>query len=685
MTVPPLPEGFFLDLPDQPEASSVPPLPPGFELEPTGETVPSGVSGAGMSEPDQPPQTAGASFAEREMRGLGLGARSVLQGAGGLIGAIGGDAFNKVLPGDQPSYRDAAGALADRIGLPAPQNSRERVLGDVGEALAGTGLTMGVGGGVNALARMGPQVAAQAPNRLASLLTAQPGLQTVSTATGAGAAAMTRESGGTQGEQLAAGLIGGLAPGVGGAGAAATLRGAVRGRSGDQMQRTIADFNALGTTPSVGQASQNRAVQGLENLLGGAPTSSGVVNRFAEQQADDIGQGLQRLANTTSPNASAERAGRAVERGIETFRGNARAQQRALYWQADQLIPDATPVNIQNTWRQIVDLTTPQPGAAATTGAMVPARIAELRQNLAADVAANGGTLPYSALRAIRTQIGEQISDFSMTPDSPTRQLRQLYGALSRDLEQAAQTMGPDAERAARRANNYTRTLNGRLEQVERVVDKNGGPEAIYTAAMSGTRDGGTTLRSVMQSLPPDGQRAVTAAVIKRMGMASAGAQDAAGDVFSANTFLTNWNRVSPEAKRALFDRYGPQYTRDVDRLARVADNIKTGSRVLANPSGTANRAAALTYGASLVGSMFTGGTGLLVAGGAGANVAARVLTNPRAVGFLARATQMPESAIVASVRDLGRQAEASGDPDLADLASLLQEAQAQQNQRANN
>ncbi len=73
------------------------------------------------------------------------------------------------------------------------------------------------------------------------------------------------------------------------------------------------------------------------------------------------------------------------------------------------------------------------------------------------------------------------------------------------------------------------------------MVEKNGGPEKVFQAAMSGTKDGATTLRAVMRSLPEDGQKAVSAAVIKRMGLANPGAQNAAGDAFSPNTFLTNW------------------------------------------------------------------------------------------------------------------------------------------------
>lgn len=628
------------------------------------------------------------SFLEREGRGLALGARSVMQGAGGLIGALGGDAFNayvvnpieralhkpttaELVSGQSSApvarpYREIAGNLADKAGLPQPQTARERVVGDVGEALTGTALTMGTG------AALGPT------NRLGQFLTAQPGLQAVSTATGAGAAGVTREQGGTQGQQLAAGLAGGLGPGLAGAGAAATTRGLVRGRSGEAMQQTIDDFRAVGATPSVGQASGNWLLQGGENLLSGAPTSAGVMNRFAERQAGDIGEGLQSTAEGIARNASGERAGRSIERGIDTFAKNARAQQRALYWQADRFIPEQTPVPTSNTWQSLVAMTTPTPGATATTGALVSPKVIQLRDNLMQDLAAGNGRLPYSALKAVRTQIGEQISDFSLTPDAPTRQLRQIYGALSRDMEAAAKAQGPEAERAARRANNYTRVLSDRLEQVQRIVDKNGGPERIFTAAMTGTRDGGTTLRSVMQSLPKEGQEMVTGAVIKRMGLANPGQQDAAGDAFNAATFLTNWNKVSPEAKRALFDRHGPQFSASMDRIARVADNIKQGSKVFANPSGTANRGAAITYGAGLVASLFdpSGATMTgLVGGGIAANAAARMLTNPSVVRRLAQATELPIGSIPAFINAVRVEGEKNEDEDLLQLAGQLQQS----------
>lgn len=616
-------------------------------------------------------------------RDLAFSARSTLQGAAGLLGAVGGDAFNNYIVNpvaravgaqEVRPYREEAVALADRIGLPKAQTSSDRVLGDVGEALTGTGLTLGIGGGINALASLGRGAAPAATNQLANLLTAQPGLQAVSTAAGTGASSSVRESGGSQGQQLAAGLLGGLAPGAARAGVGAAARGVVRGTSGEQMRNRLADFQALGATPSVGQASGNRMIQGAENLLAGGPTSAGVMNRFAERQADDIGTGLRQMADNFTPNASAERAGRAVERGVEQFGRNVGAQKRALYWQADRYIPETTPVALNNTMQAVARLTTPMQGASATTGALVNPRLAALRQTLADDLAAGNGQIPYAALKRIRTNIGEQISDYSLSPDTPTRELKQLYAGLSRDMEAAAQAQGPDAVRAARRANNYTRVAADRLEQVQRVVDKNGGPERIYTAAMSGTRDGGTTLRAVMQSLPKEGQEAVTGAVIKRMGMANPGAQDASGEAFSAATFLTNWNKVSPEAKRALFDRHGPAFSKDMDRIAQVAENIKSGSQVFANPSGTANRAAAMTYGAALVGSLFTGGTTPLAVGGVLGNLSARALVSPAVVKWLARTTNLPRGAIPGVINAIRVDGDKSGDEGLLELASELEQ-----------
>lgn len=636
------------------------------------------VSGSATSTEGPPAQP---SRLQAEWRGVGLSARSALQGVGGIVGAIGGDAFNKLLPGDQPSYRDAAGTLADRIGLPAPQTGRERVLGDVGEALAGTATTMGAGAGMNALARLGGAGAVSgagqgvARNRLAEFLTSAPAAQVAGAAAGAGASSMARESGASPLVQAGVGLAAGLAPGVVPAAAQAGVRGAVRGASPDRVRQNLNAFESIGTTPTVGQATESWGARGFETMLGRSPGGAGVMARKGTRQAEEIGEAVEGVANRLAQRSDPERAGRAIERGVETFANNTKAMRRALYWQADQFIPAGTAMPLANTQRALGDLASPTPGAVATSQRLINPQIRAMAQDVATDLAAGGGSMPYAAVRQLRERIGAELSQFTLSPDRPVREYRRLYAALSQDLEEAARQMGPEAERAARRANNYTRVSADRLEQVQRVVGRQGGPEAVYNAALSGTRHGGTTLRAVMQSLPREGQEMVSSAVIRRMGLATPGVQDAAGEAFSPQTFLTNWNRMSPEAKRALFDRYGKGFSDDVDRIARVAQNLREGSRVLANPSGSGGAISQWLSAGGAVVALLTGQWG--VAGGIGAvaaasNGAARLMQSPAAVRWLARATELPVGALPAQLTTLSKIAEEEGDDELGELADLI-------------
>ncbi|PZT01188.1 hypothetical protein A7X89_02390 [Stenotrophomonas maltophilia] len=627
-------------------------------------------------------------------RDLAFGARSVLQGIGSLLGAVGGDALGaletKVTGRPVASFRDNAATLGDALGLPKAQTSGDRVLGDIGEALTGTGLTLGAGGALGASRAVAPTLARAAPapqlaptlgERAAEVLTAQPILQTASAATGAGASSAARESGAGALGQAAAGVLGGLAPASITAGAPAALRGAFRGGEANRqaLGDAIRDFDVLGATPSVGQGTGSWARQGVESVLSGTPTSGGVMRRFAEAQNEQIGSGLADVSNQLARNISGERAGRAIERGVQTFSKNTNAMRKALYWQADQHIPNDTPIGVSNTQRALADLTTPIAGAEATTGAQISPKIQQMADNLAQDVAAaqQAGLagIPYEAVKRIRSQIGEELSDFSLSTDRPTAQLKRLYGSLSQDLEAAAQAQGPSAVAAVRRANNYFKASADRLETLERVVDKNGGPEKVFQAAMSGTKDGATTLRAVMRSLPEDGQKAVSAAVIKRMGLANPGAQNAAGDAFSPNTFLTNWSGLSPEARRTLFGRYGAGFSEDMDKIARVADRIKTGSEVYRNPSGTVNRGAAFAYPATIGGLVITGQIGpaaMTVGGGALANGLARAMTNPKFVKWLARSTELPIGALPAQLNVLKRMSAENDDESIADVAEAL-------------
>lgn len=606
----------------------------------------------------------------RHKYGAKLGARATMEGVAGIVDLLtsplraGAEALGMDRPG---TMVELAGRGADRLGLPRPRNATERVQSDIGRALSGGAITMGAGGAIAGLPG--------AVGRVGTALSAQPGLQTISNATGAGASGIVREGGGSEGAQVAAGLGAGLAPsGIVGASQAA-LRGALRGGEGGRqaLAQTIDDFGRAGSAPTLGQGANNARARYSEALLRNAPGSAGVVRGRLESQADELGAGVERIASKLSPAQGAERGGKAVVQGItgpSGFMSRFKAESSRLYDEVQRILPPDTKVPAQATQQALDELTTPIQGAANTSGLLMSPKVAGIAKAFRDDLAANGGTLPYEAVKRLRSQIGEVIGDSALSPDTPTRQLRRLYGAMSDDLSTAAVATGdPRVIRAASRANAYYRAGMKRVEDIERVVDRNGGSEAVYKALFNNSREGGTTLRKVMSSLDGQAQRDLAATTLRRLGKANPSAQDDVGELFSPEKYLTNWSRMAPEAKRALFDRFGPSFSKDMDAVASAAAKIRGANQTLPNPSGSAVVAGqttafgALAYGAVTMNPTAIGGA---AAGLTLANLSARALTNPKVVKWLAQSTKVPAAALPSQIAILASMAK--DDPDIAEL-----------------
>ena len=439
------------------------------------------------------------------------------------------------------------------------------------------------------------------------------------------------------------------------------------------------DFGRAGSAPTVGQGASNARSRLTEAVLRNAPGSSGVVRNRLEQQAGELGAGVDKAASRLSTAQGAERGGNAVIRGItgpSGFMSRFKAESSRLYDDVEKLLPPGTKVPAQATQQALADLTTPIQGAANTSGLLMNPKVAGIAKAFGDDLAANGGTMPYEAVKRLRSQIGELIGDSALSPDTPTRQLRRLYGAMSDDLSQAAVATGDQRViQAASRANAYYRAGMKRVDDIERVVDRSGGPEAVYKALFNNSREGGTTLRKVMQSLDGQAQRDLAATTLRRLGKANPSAQDELGEVFSPETYLTNWSRMAPEAKRALFDRFGPGFSKDLDAIASATAKVRGANQTLPNPSGSAVVAGQTTAFGAIAYSLISGNvpTAAGVATAlAGTNVGARVMTNPRFVKWLAQTTRLPAAALPSQLSILASMAK--DDEDLRETYRQLTE-----------
>lgn len=128
-----------------------------------------------------------------------------------------------------------------------------------------------------------------------------------------------------------------------------------------------------------------------------------------------------------------------------------------------------------------------------------------------------------------------------------------------------------------------------------------------------------------------------------------------------------------------MFNRFGKSYRMDMDRIARVASNLRDGSAIYANGPGTARALAQLggwsASAATAASTLYTGNVGLLgvVLGSiAGFNGAARLMTSPTFVRWLAKSTSVPKGAIPAQLAELRQIGEKEGDDDMVQFADQL-------------
>lgn len=461
----------------------------------------------------------------------------------------------------------------------------------------------------------------------------------------------------------------------------AAIRGGEAGRQ--EMLRRIAVLRQAGVeNPTLGLASGNNVLGGMETVLQTVPGSTGVFQRARDAAHAGMQGAAVDAADLASLTSGRLAAGTAVQRDLRDFH-----QRRVVpaYTRNNDLAEGAigtnTPVTVHNSIDRAAQLSSPHPSAPETSGTMIQPRIAEWRRTLAADaggaparMGAAGMTypavpqvgIPYGVVKALRSSIGDEAASLDVVGRPVQRQIRSMYGALSQDMENAALMRdlqaGPSnrlnspssASGALTRAN---AAYSSGLAREERTAPfaNNPVPEAAFDALARTPAKALSTFQAVKKSVTPATRGSVAATVIDELGTATPGANAHTGDTFSPATFLTNWNKLTPAGRRELFSGFpnAAQAHAQVAAVAEAADMMGRNSRHWANPSGTAasatNRSilAGLGIGipAAAVGLGSWAVPGAALGAVAGARGASSVMTDPRVVDWATRRTTRPSQA----------------------------------------
>ena len=312
--------------------------------------------------------------------------------------------------------------------------------------------------------------------------------------------------------------------------------------------------------------------------------------------------------------------------------------------------------------------------------------------------------LPLGAIKDVRTDIGKEAASRAIFGTPEQADFKKLYAGLSEDMKGAARStdmaVGPQpnnigpAQTALGRANSFYSKGMGRADDLSGLAN-NATPEGAFNSLSNSLNSGGTLYTKLRNTVSPETRGKIVATVIDEMGAAKAGQQDHTGEAWSPRTFLTNYNKVDAGARGELFKRIpgGAKMGEDLAAIAKTADMVGQGSKIWANPSGTANTA----FAKGAIGTIATGATvGLFytplllgAATTAGGLVAAnqfskRLLLNPKFVNWLAKAPQQarPEQVMAYSQRLIAN-AKLTNDKqfqqDVTDYLSSVEDGKQQQ------
>src|SRR3569623_47644 len=619
------------------------------------------------------PSDSGSGITEQaeQPKDLGLTGRG-LQFAGGVNRTLGApvDAASwllyKVGVDTGPAPVGGSQWMQDTFGkAPEATDTTGRVLDYTGSMVGASMLPYGAVAGA---ARLSPMVntSSRAPSIVSDMVNSaktNPGAYAASVLTNATLAGL----GGATAREIAPGsataeIIGQLTPAAAIHGVPATVKKVMRGGENvrQRMEQNLNTFDQAGIKPTLGQVSERTITQAGENMLANVPGGSGVIRKAAAKAADDLKASIEKQALAMSGGrlVNPTQAGLEIQRGIDGPDGiDSRFQSQAeqLYSKVDAFIRPDTKVKVDNTAQTLRALTQPIPGAERLSAELTNPKLSRIEESFSQ--AATLGLLPYEALRELRSKLGRQLSSSELISEAPRAELKQLYAALSKDMEEAAKAAGPQALNAYNRANNYWRAGRGRIDNTLETIIKRANPEDVYRLAVRG-KDGASAILPLRRSLKPEQWDIVAGLTLRRLGQAKAGQQNAEGTSFSIQSFLPNWNNLSPQAQKALFGgtRYA-QTTKDLDVIVKAASIVRDSAKVGANPSGTAgmsaNIAALSTAGGGLAAGLASGnmavaiGTPSLIAGLAGMNAgAAKLMTNQTFIRWLASATKLPAKAV---------------------------------------
>jgi len=281
--------------------------------------------------------------------------------------------------------------------------------------------------------------------------------------------------------------------------------------------------------------------------------------------------------------------------------------------------------------------------------------------------ALKSGGMSWNDMKELRSSVGEDMGEAIIGEGRSRKDLKGYYAALTFDMENAAKAAGPEALAKFRRANDFFKQQQEKIEGAFQAIigkDMENRPEEAASKLRSMLTDGNrsadlNSVATLRGSMTPDEWGQVQSGLIRMMGQPL----QAEAKEFNPQTFIGTFSRMTPKARNIVFGAKG-ELRQSLDEFSTVMERIAKHD-ALRNTSNTAPN----IIGAAAPAAAF--GTGGLAAAAASIpgvlkfmatmNVAARAWTSPKFVRAMTGVGRMLEGA-----------AKAGGKPNIEKQITLL-------------
>lgn len=399
-------------------------------------------------------------------------------------------------------------------------------------------------------------------------------------------------------------------------------------REPSAAERTRQAAADLGVTPSLGASGRGGAQAAA--VFEKVPGTQGPIARDADRFVGEVEEAFQRtregIGEAVSPADSGATIQAALGRSVDRFK----TQAEKRYLDVGREIPADMPVTADNTVR------------AVREAAEVYAQNPEIASRLGIDQWVKladdlGSGANWAVLSDLRSKLGEAIGKTNgPLVNMDQGRIKQLYATLTADMEAMATAAGPKALKKWKSASEFYKNGSTRIAQhFDKVVTAKS-PEAAFELLVSSAQGNRASsnlgrLRSIKAGMKPGEWREFSASLLERLGMARPGQQNAQGDAFSVARYLSEYSKLSPDAKRIIFE---PGVRRQLEKLGELGEAAKRADsqRNFSN-TGLVNSALSTAAGFS-----FAPGTTVAIL--AAANVGARAMTNQRFLVAINKASE---------------------------------------------